>query len=80
MSLLSPYKEIEQHGPNFSQLPPETVEGEEQYKVKQIVSHQHQGMKKQLQYLIKWLRYPESNNTLEPADLVQAPVLIKQYL
>jgi hypothetical protein len=75
-----PHIEMEQHGPNFSQPPPETIEGEEQYEVEQIVSHQCQGRKEQLQYLIKWLGYPKSDNTWEPADLVQAPVLVKQYL
>jgi hypothetical protein len=37
------------------------------------------GGKKQLQYLIKWKGYPESDNTWEPADHVQAPQLIRQY-
>jgi hypothetical protein len=38
-SLLSLYTETEQYRPNFSQPPPETIEGKEQYEVEQIVSH-----------------------------------------
>jgi hypothetical protein len=38
-SLLSPYHKMTQHGLNFSWLPPELVEGEEEYKVKAICNH-----------------------------------------
>jgi len=32
-----------------------------------------------LQYLIKWLSYPDSNNTWEPAHQIHAPEMIKAY-
>jgi hypothetical protein len=38
-SLLLPYHETTQHGPNFSQPPPDLIEGEEEYKVKAIHNH-----------------------------------------
>jgi hypothetical protein len=78
-SLLTPYVETKEHGENFSRPPPDLINDEEQYEVKAIQSHRHQGRKKQLQYLIKWKGYPESDNTWEPADHVQAPQLIRQY-
>jgi hypothetical protein len=59
--------------------PPDLINDEEQYEVEAIRSHRHQGRKKQLQYLIKWKGYPESDNIWEPADHVRAPQLIKQY-
>ncbi len=51
----------------------------EQYEVKTIHSHQHQGRKRQLQYLVKWLGYPESDNTWELAGHLQTLLLLKEY-
>jgi hypothetical protein len=38
-SLLSPYYETTAHGPNFSQPPPELIDGEEEYQVECIMGH-----------------------------------------
>jgi hypothetical protein len=38
-SLLLPYHETTQHGLNFSQLPPDLITGEAEYKVKAIQNH-----------------------------------------
>jgi hypothetical protein len=72
-SLLMAYIETKEHGENYSRPPPDIIEGEEQYEVKAIRAHQYYQCK--LQYLIKWKRYPKSNNTWEPIDNdnVQAP-------
>jgi Chromo (CHRromatin Organisation MOdifier) domain len=78
-SLLHPYHETKEKGPNFAQPLPELIEGEEEYKVEAIRNHRRQGQSKQLHYLIKWKGYPESDNTWEPADQVHAPDLIKLY-
>jgi hypothetical protein len=37
-SLLTPYKEMEEHGENFVQPPLELIDGQEEYKVEQIVN------------------------------------------
>ena len=34
--LLSPYRETREHGPGFSEPPPETVEGEEEFEVEAV--------------------------------------------
>jgi Integrase zinc binding domain/Chromo (CHRromatin Organisation MOdifier) domain len=78
-SLLSPYHETTAHGPNFSRPPPELIDGEEEYQVERILGHRYHGRAKALQYLIKWVDYPESNNTWEPAPYVHAQDLIKAY-
>ena len=78
-SLLSPFVETDAHGPNYSRHPPNLIGGEEFYEVEQIWDHQHHGWSRALQYLIKWKGSPESDNTWEPADLVLAPDLLKQY-
>jgi hypothetical protein len=38
-SLLMPYTETPLHGPNFTQPPPDLIDGEEEYEVEQICSH-----------------------------------------
>ena len=78
-SLLSPYHKTTAHGPNFSQPPPDLIEGEEEYKVERIISHRHHEQSRTLQYLIKWKGYPESDNTWEPHDQIHAPELLKTY-
>src|SRR5579863_5115658 len=78
-SLLTPYIETDSHGPNYSRPPPDLISGEAEYEVEQIRSHRRHGRQKQLQYLLKWKGYPESDNTWEPADQVHAPDLIKAY-
>ena len=78
-SLLSPYRETAAHGPNFSRPPPDLIDGEEEYEVEHVVNHWRHGQARQLQYLIKWKEYLESDNTWEPANQVHAPELIKLY-
>jgi hypothetical protein len=36
-SLLTAYKEMEQHGRNFIELPPDIIEGEPEWEVEQIL-------------------------------------------
>jgi hypothetical protein len=76
-SLLTPYVKTKEHRENYSRPPPNMIEGKEQYKVEAIRAHQYHQHK--LQYLIKWKGYPESNNTWEPVNNVQAPRLVKGY-
>jgi Chromo (CHRromatin Organisation MOdifier) domain len=78
-SLLSPYKEMEEHGPNFLEPPPDVIEGEEEYEVEQVFDSQCSGRNKQLQYLLKWKGYSEAHNSWEPANQVYATELIKEY-
>jgi hypothetical protein len=78
-SLLSLYRETTAHGPNFSQPPPELIDGEEEYQVERILGHRYHGCAKALQYLIKWVDYTDSDNTWEPASYVHAQDLIKAY-
>src|SRR5258707_4025695 len=78
-SLLSPYRETPAHGPNYSRPPPDLIGGEEEYEVEKIVNHRHVGRSRALQYLIKWIGYPEADNTWEPADQVHAPQLVNTY-
>src|SRR5258707_9539933 len=78
-SLLSPYRETDAHGPNYSRPSPDLIEGEEEYEVERVINHRHAGRARTLPYLIKWKGDPEADNTWEPADQVHAPQLVKTY-
>jgi len=78
-SLLTPFVETREHSENYSRPPPDLIEGEEQYKVEAIRSHQCHRKRKQLQYLIKWKGYPKSDNTWKPVTNLQTPYLIREY-
>jgi hypothetical protein len=53
-SLLSPYHEMTQYGPNFLRPPPDLIKGEAEYEVKAIKNHRNFRRSHTLQYLIKW--------------------------
>jgi hypothetical protein len=53
-SLLLPYHETTQYGPNFSWPPLDLIEGEEEYEVEAIHNHQCFRHSHALQYLVKW--------------------------
>src|SRR5712692_11085613 len=78
-SLLLPYQENAVHGPNFSQPPPDLIQGTEEYEVEHLINHRRHGKSQTLQYFVKWKGYPESDNTWEPAQNIHAPDLLKRY-
>jgi hypothetical protein len=63
-TLLRPYKENETYGQNFTQPPPELLEGEEVYEIETILNHRKRG--RGYQYYVKWRGYPISDATWEP--------------
>ena len=63
-TLLRPYKENTVYGQNFTEPPPELVEGEEVYEVETILSHRKRG--RGYQYYVKWRGYPISDASWEP--------------
>ena len=62
--LLRPYKENEVYGKNFTEPPPDLVEGEEVYEVETIPNHRKRG--RGYQYFVKWRGYPISDASWEP--------------
>ena len=62
MSLLTPYKETEAHGPNFDHPPPDLIKGEEEFEVEKVLDAQYFRRGHALLYLIKWKGYPNSKN------------------
>jgi hypothetical protein len=52
-SLLTPYKETEEHRDNFAQPPPELIDGQEEYEVEQVMNSRRLGHAQKLQYLLR---------------------------
>jgi hypothetical protein len=63
-TLLSRYSETTAHGPNFPRPPPEILNEEEVYEIERIVNHRKRYGN--IQYLVKWKGYPDSDNSWEP--------------
>jgi Chromo (CHRromatin Organisation MOdifier) domain len=75
-SLLTPYKETEEHRENFAQPPLELIKGEEEYKVEQIMDSRCMGHGKKLQYLLQWKGYSRAHDSWQDATEVHAPDLV----
>jgi Chromo (CHRromatin Organisation MOdifier) domain len=79
MSLLTPYKEIEEHGLNFAKPPPELIDEHEEYEVEQVLALRLFGHWKKLQYLICWKGYLHTHDSWASADNVHAPDLVQAF-
>ena len=78
VTLLTKYHENETHGANYTRPPPELVNGEKEYEVEQI--EQSKVDKRLLYYLVKWIGWPESDNTWQrPKDLGNALESVRQF-
>jgi hypothetical protein len=74
---LLPYQETQEHGHNFTDPPPELIEGQEEWEVEQILDMRLYRCKRQ--YLIKWKGYSDAHNSWEPEENVWAPKLILAF-
>jgi hypothetical protein len=78
-NLITPYKETELHGPNFTRPAPDLIDGEEEYEVEKILEEKPRGKGRKMHYLVKWKGYPTSDNSWEPRENVHAEELIKEF-
>ena len=77
-SLLSTYREMAEHRPNYANPPPEEIEGEEEYEIAEILSHW--GSPGHHSYLVSWKGYSSAENTWEPeGNLQHAQTILKEY-
>ena len=79
VSLLTPYKETEQHGPNFLELPPDIIEGEPEWEVEQILQTRLYGRGKKRQYLVRWKGYSPLHDSWVNESDMNAPELIQEF-
>ena len=78
-SLLEPYIETAEHGPNYAEPPPELVEGEPEYKVEAILDSRRQGQGWKLEYLVRWKGWGPAHDSWEPKENLHADDLLKEY-
>ena len=77
-SILSPYHENNVHGPSYMRPAPDLVQGEEEYEVEAILSHQ--GSTWNRSYLVHWKGYATAEDSWEPeAHLEHAADLLSAY-
>src|SRR5882762_9395429 len=79
VDLLTPYKEMATYGSNYMRPPPDLINGEEEYEVEHVISSRQFGRGRQVQYLVKWKGYPNSDNQWIKWQDVNAPDLIAEY-
>ncbi len=79
IDLLTPYRETDIHGSNYSRPAPDLVNNEEEYKVKKILDTWQFGRGRKRQYLIKWRGYPDSDNEWVDHKDIHAPEAIREF-
>ena len=75
-SLLTPYQETPEYGPNFPAPPPDIIEGETEYEVERILNSHRTSRGRHLEYLVRWKGYSEVDDSWEPRSNIHAPDLI----
>ena len=78
-TLLSPYCETEQHGPNYIRPPPNNIDQHEEWEIERILRHRkfRNGTYK---FQILWKGYPIEEASWEfEDDLENAPELLLDY-
>ena len=60
--LMTPYHKTKLHRPNFTKPPPDLINGEEEYKIEEVLQSRRYGRGCKIQYLVKWKGYPDSEN------------------
>src|SRR6266700_26183 len=67
------------HNASYNEAPPDVIDGEKEWEVKEIVGSRHYGRWKKLQYLIRWEGYSAAHDSWEPAEGIHAPDLIRDF-
>jgi len=76
-SLLTPYKEMDRHGPNFLEPPPDLIDGKEEWEIEKILGHWTYQKKKQ--YLIQWKEYAPVHDSWADESGLHTPELLADY-
>ena len=79
IDLLTLYCETKMHGENYLRPLPELIDNEEEFEVEAVLDSHVFGRGRKLQYLVKWLGYPSSDNQWEDADKVHVDELVRAF-
>src|SRR6266702_75924 len=79
IDLLTPYRETNIHGSNYSRPTPDLIDNEEEYEVEKILDTRQFGRGCKRQYLIKWKGYPDSDNKWVDHKDIHAPEAIREF-
>ena len=81
VDLLIPFHETKEHGTNYTQPPPELIDGEEEYEIDEIIDDKvvKRGRREVQQYLVTWKGYPFSERSWVDSKDLHAPQLQKEY-
>ena len=72
VDLLTLYKETTFHDANYTRPPPDLINNEEEYEIEQILDSRVRGRNWWVQYLVKWVGYPNSDNQWLDANQLTA--------
>jgi hypothetical protein len=83
-SLLTPYVEMLEHGPSHTQPPPVIVqegdEGDDAYKIEQVLNARPTRNRCGWEYLVKWLGYGDVENMwLKRSDMTTSAEAVGEY-
>ena len=79
VDLLTPYKVTAEYSIPFKHPAPETIDGQEEYEVNEILAKRRHGCKHQCQYLVSWKGYPGSDNSWVSKDNLHTSELLQEF-
>ena len=79
VDLLMPYKVTAEYSIPFKHPAPETIDGQEEYEVNEILAKRRHGHKHQCQYLVSWKGYPRSDNSWVNEEDLHTSELLQEF-
>jgi len=70
---------MEQHGPNFLELPPDIIEGKPEWEVEKIIKIRLYGYWKKKQYLVRWKDYSPVHDLWVNEEDLHVPELVEIF-
>ena len=78
-SLLTPYHEMAEHGPNYLQPPPDIIDDAPEWEVEKIIKTHTFGHWKKKQYLVRWKGYSPAHDSWVNSKDMHAEDLISDF-